>query len=144
MFHFRIISILFLFITGNPDRIQSDKSLPGWMKGSFTDDYGINYTITDELFFMEPKAKYHILRWDSAGQYLLTKNDEKNPSEKGLYTRIDYLQFSGMNPFEWGFCLTVYDAADTTAAISALQANREIPKKGCNGFPFSRMKRRSE
>lgn len=73
-------------------------------------------------------------------QYLLVKNDDNNPSEKGLYSRIDYMQFKDMEPFTWGFCLTVYDAKDTSVAMKVPSANRDIPKKGCNGYPFSRMK----
>lgn len=115
--------------------------LPNWMKGQFTDDYGIHYTVNDTIFILEPAAKYHILQWNEKDQYLLTKNDTSNPSEKGLYTRIDYMKFTGMEPYTWGFCLTVYDAPNADAALKAPTANRDMPKKGCNGFPFSRMKR---
>jgi len=144
MLHYKISLILLLIITANTEPVHTNSTIPGWMKGRFSDDYGNNYTISDSLFFMEPKAKYHIIRWDSSGQFILTHNNENNPSEKGLYTRIDYMQFPGIKPFEWGFCLTVYDAVDTLSAVAAPQAKREIPQKGCNGFPFSRMKRRKD
>ncbi|MGB8191240.1 MAG: hypothetical protein WCF67_04930 [Chitinophagaceae bacterium] len=114
--------------------------LPGWMKGHFMDDYGIRYTVNDTLFRQHPSALYHILEWNEKEQYLLVKNDEGNPTEKGLYSRIDYMQFTNMQPYLWGFCLTVYNAQDTGAAKKAPFADRENPKKGCNGFPFSRMK----
>jgi hypothetical protein len=110
------------------------------MKGTFTDDYGIKYTIDDTLFWQQPSARYHIINWNKEMQYLLVKNDDNNPSEKGLYSRIDYMQFKDMEPFTWGFCLTVYDAKDTSVAMKVPSANRDIPKKGCNGYPFSRMK----
>jgi diadenosine tetraphosphate (Ap4A) HIT family hydrolase len=72
---------------------------------------------------------------------LLAKNDSKNPSEGKKYSRIDYLIFNDMAPYNWGFCLTVYNAPDASSAKKAPAANRAEPKKGCNGFPFSRMKR---
>jgi hypothetical protein len=115
--------------------------LPGWMEGKFTDDYGIRYTVSDTLFHQHPSARYHILEWNASSQYLLVKNDESNPTEKGLYSRIDYMQFKGMEPYTWGFCLTVYNAPDTATARKAAAANRDEPRKGCGGFPFSRMKR---
>lgn len=125
-------------------RPANHPSLPAWMKGSFTDDYGIAYTIDDTIFTLGSKAKYHILSWNEKQQYLLTRNDQNNPAEQGLFTRIDYMQFSGMEPYTWGFCLTIYNAADTAAALAAPAADRNLPKKGCNGFPFSRMKRTTQ
>ncbi len=135
--------LLFLLVTtsGSPEK-WAGTTLPEWIKGRFTDGYGNNYSVTDELFFMEPRAKYHIISWNEKEQYLLTRNDQKNPSEKGLYTRIDFMQFKGMEPYGWGFCLTVYNAEDTVSALKFPQADRDNPKKGCGGFPFSRMKRR--
>ena len=117
------------------------QKLPSWLKGTFQDDYGIHYNINDTMFVMEGAAKYHILQWNPKEQYLLTQNDSSNKTDKGLYTRIDYTTFTGMEPFVWGYCFTVYNAADKAAALQAATADRANPKKGCNGFPFSRMKR---
>lgn len=111
------------------------------MTGRFSDDYGINYTINDTIFVMEGAAKYHILQWNEKEQYLLAQNDSTNKTDKGLYTRIDYMSFTGMEPFKWGYCFTVYNAADRQAAMRAAAADRSNPKKGCGGYPFSRMKR---
>lgn len=68
-------------------------------------------------------------------------NDKNNFSEAGLYIRIDYMVFQNMEPFMWGFCLTVYNATTEKEAIMKSQADRQNPKKGCGGFPFSRMKK---
>lgn len=112
-------------------------SLPAW----FVDDYNIKYTINDTLWWQQPSTKYHILRWNKEKEYLIAQNDANNPSEKGLYTRIDYMKFSGMGSFTWGFCLTTYNAAsDSIAEFGPIKADRINPRKGCNGFPFSRMK----
>lgn len=115
--------------------------LPGWMKGSFADDYDLRYTITDTLFSMDGVGKYHILNWNAAEQYLIVRNDSANKSEKGLYSRIDYMKFENMEPFKWGYCLTIYNAPDTASARNSPPADRQNPKKGCKGYPFSRMKK---
>jgi len=116
-------------------------TVPSMLKGKFTDDYGIRYMVTDTLWTQLPNVKYHIISWNVKEQYLLARNDHTNPSEPGLYTRIDFMHFSNMEPFLWGFCLTTYDATSVEEAETKAKADRAIPKKGCNGYPFSRMKR---
>ncbi len=90
---------------------------------------------------MDGSASYHILSWNEKEQYLMTRNDTANKTDKGLYTRLDYMKFSGMEPFIWGYCFTVYNAIDTMTAFKNETADRSNPKKGCNGYPFSRMKK---
>lgn len=116
-------------------------ALPDWLKGSFTDDYNIRYAITDSLWFQKPNAKYRILQHNAAEQYLLVRNDDSNASEGGMYSRIDYMSFQNMAPYQWGFCLTAYDAKTLEEARIKAKADRSNPRKGCNGFPFSRMKK---
>ena len=114
--------------------------LPAFM-GNFEDDYGIRYNISDKIFLQEPGIRYHILRWNTWDKYIIAKNDEANPSESGLYTRIDYMEFENMAPYSWGFCLTAYKARSAKEAERTAAADRNDPKKGCGGFPFSRFKR---
>jgi len=121
--------------------MRNHEEVPAMFKGNFADDYGIRYTINDTVFIQHPRTKYHIIKWDTKGQYIVARNDNQNPGEKGLYTRIDYMQFSNMDPWKWGFCLSVYDAPTDVVAETTAKADRQNPKKGCNGFPFSRMKR---
>jgi hypothetical protein len=116
-------------------------AIPLVLKGSFTDDYGIRYTINDTVWTQHPNVKYHIIKSDTLAQYLLAKNDISNPSERELYTRIDYMQFTNMEPYHWGFCLTVYNAKTVEEAQNKTTADRGNPRKGCNGYPFSRMKK---
>jgi len=92
-------ALLCFVVACTPLRHSSSSQLPAWMKGNFTDDYGIRYTISDTLFTLQPSSNYHILEWNEGQQFLLVKNNEKNPSEKGLYTRIDYMSFTGMAPY---------------------------------------------
>ena len=123
-----------------PQKKTTD-TIPQKLQGNFEDDYGIRYNINDTLWTQFPNIKYHIIIWNTAEQYLLARNDNKNPSEAGLYTRIDYMSFSNMEPFLWGFCLTVYNATTIEEARTKAKADRQNPRKGCGGFPFSRMKR---
>jgi len=111
------------------------------LKGTFEDDYGIRYTINDTFWIQHPGAKYHIVNCDTIKQYLLVQNDEANKTDGGLFTRIDYMNFTAMEPFRWGFCLTIYNAATLEKAKATTIADRENPKIGCSGFPFSRMKK---
>jgi hypothetical protein len=117
------------------------KSLPVLLKGTFEDDYGITYTINDTLWIQHPGAKYHIINCDTTEQYLLVQNDKANKTNGGLFTRIDYMNFTGMEPYRWGFCLTIYDATTLEQAKATIIADRKNPRIGCSGFPFSRMKK---
>ena len=115
--------------------------IPIFLKGTFEDDYGIRYTINDSLWIQHPNAKYHIINCDTTEQYLLVQNDTANKTDGGLFTRIDYMNFTKMEPFRWGFCLTIYNANTLEKAKATLLADRKNPKVGCSGFPFSRMKK---
>ncbi|HSU28325.1 MAG TPA: DUF1579 family protein [Chitinophagaceae bacterium] len=128
-------------LSGKMKYKRVNDSVPSMLKGNFSDDYGIKYTISDTLWLQQPNARYHIIKWDTINQFILARNDDKNPSEAGLYTRIDYMNFSNMEPYLWGFCLTVYDAKTLEEAETKAKADRANPRKGCGGFPFSRMKR---
>ena len=122
-------------------QLKQSNTLPEWATGNFEDDYGVRYSINDSVWTQLPKTKYHILKSNKEEQYLIARNGDKNPSEAGLYTRIDYMTFNNMEPFLWGFCLSVYNAKSDSLAETTYQADRQNPIKGCNGFPFSRMKR---
>jgi hypothetical protein len=138
---FILFSAMLLLTACTSVRRLTTPVLPQWMKGTFSDDYGIRYTITDTMFSMVGSANYHILTWNESEQYILARNDTSNKTDKGLYTRLDYMRFSGMEPYTWGYCFTVYNAADSVTALRIAAADRNNPKKGCNGYPFSRMKR---
>jgi hypothetical protein len=142
-----IIALLFsicqqqTFAQSSNTNQTAKRSLPALLQGTYEDDYGIRYTINDTLWIQQPGAKYHILACDTTAQYLLVQNHKDNKTDAGLYTRIDYMYFTGMEPFRWGFCLTIYNAGTSEKAKATLIADRKNPKIGCNGFPFSRMKR---
>jgi hypothetical protein len=121
----------------------ASNTVPANLRGDFKDDYDITYTINDSVWIQHPGVKYHIIQYDSKEQYFIAKNDNNNPGDPGLYTRIDIMYFSDMDPWIWGFCLTVYNAKTFEEAVSKQNADRDNPKKGCGGYPFSRMKKRN-
>ena len=118
-------------------------TLPSSIAGEFVDDYGIAYTITSAEWFQRPRARYHIVKADTTAGYLIARNDEGNPADRGRWTRIDWVRLNGMAPYDWAFCLSAYDAPTMSAAEQVTIARRDTPRTGCNGHPFSRMKRRA-
>ncbi len=140
---FVFVGLMFVLVSGTNDteEISYSQTIPGVLKGEFEDDYGIQYKISDTVWIQYPSTKYHIISWNEKEQYILARNDHANPGDKGLFTRIDYMQFANMEPFKWGFCLTNYNAKTVEDAKSTASADRRNPKKGCGGFPFSRMKK---
>lgn len=139
------IAVLWLFLsscsTTAKTNQQTVKQIPTALLGNFTDDYGSSYTITGKIWMHGTKAKYHLLQYNKAENYFIAKNDEANTSDGGLYSRIDIMYFEKMEPWHWGYCLTVYKANTIQEAINTAAADRINPRKGCNGYPFSRMKR---
>lgn len=109
--------------------------------GSFVDDYGITYRVTRDEWLQGDEARYDIAEWNVEGRYLVARNGADNPSEPGLWTRIDWVEFEAGADFEWAFCYAVYDAESVEAARAATATRRESPRDGCNGYPFSRMRR---
>ena len=114
---------------------------PTELLGEFLDDYGVRYRVTPAEWTQLPRARYHILKWNVAGQYLIVRNDSANASDAGLWTRIDWVDLTGMPPYQWGFCYSAFRAPSAAVAETVSVARRDTPRTGCNGFPFSRMKR---
>lgn len=116
---------------------------PQMVVGDFVDDYDIAYRISASEWQQLPKTKYNIVRWNPDAQYLVARNDAANGTDAGLWTRIDWIVLPGMPPYEWAFCLSAYNAATEGDAERTTIARRDDPRKGCNGYPFSRMRRAS-
>ena len=135
------ITVMAACKTASKNSTNAIMRLPPALVGNFTDDYAIRYTITDSVWIQHPATKYYLLAYDSAGNYLIVKNAASNSTGAGLYTRIDIMPFEKMEPYRWGFCLTTYNEKTYAAALAKQAADRNNPKNGCGGFPFSRMKR---
>jgi hypothetical protein len=118
---------------------DSSKGPPTSILGAFTDDYDGRYTISATLWTHGPRARYHVLKWNVAERYAIARNDDNNPSDMGLFTRIDWMPLD-MAPYTWAFCLTAFKAPTADSAERTMPAKREAPRTGCGGFPFSRMK----
>lgn len=116
------------------------RSPPAALLGRFEDDYGNAFRVSADLFEQLPGGRFHIVEWQVARQYFIARNDEENPGDGGLWTRVDWMPLEGMPPYAWGFCLTAYRAATAEAARAAPSADRSAPRVGCNGHPFSRMR----
>ncbi len=135
-----IIILLCANACTSSNKANNPKLIPATFLGSFTDDYNIGYVITPTSFKQSPGIAYSISRWDIKNEYIIAIH--RDSSNAVIFTRIDYMTFENMSPFEWGFCYTNYTATNIAEALSTEAADRQNPKKGCNGFPFSRMKRK--
>ena len=124
-----------------PDVVPSTVPPPALVVGEFVDDYGSRYTISADEWFHHPAIRYRIVMWNPARQYAIAQNAPTNLQAAGLWTRIDWMPVSGMPPYEWAFCLSAYEAPSARAAEATEIARRDQPQIGCNGFPFSRMRR---
>ncbi len=133
-----IVSVLFGCSNRNASQ-KVESTPPSFILGDFQDDYDIRYTITEDVWLLHPSMKYHILEWVPEGEYLIAQNDTSNASDGGLFARIDWVELDGMPPFDWAFCISAYNAESAEDAASVTIANRDTPRTGCNGFPFSRM-----
>lgn len=114
------------------------------MIGEFIDDYGTRYTIQNDRWVQHPNAVYHPHAVHLNDRLLVARNDAENPTEAGLWSRIDWLLLDDDSEYAWGFCYAAYQAQSPEAALAEAASERSTPRTGCNGFPFSRMKRVTE
>ncbi len=114
---------------------------PSMLLGDFVDDYGIGHRIDAGEWLQRPDTRYRVIAWHPEAQYLIARNDAGNRSDAGTWTRIDWLALPGMPPCDWAFCLSAWNAATQADAERTDIARRNTPKTGCNGYPFSRMRR---
>lgn len=131
------ISLLLFIIMGCSSK---KNTIPDYLIGEFQDDYKIEYQLSDDIFIQKPSTRYHIIKWDIENQYFVARNDSLNAYDGNLYSRIDWVKFENMPPFDWGFCLSAYNASSLDSAEAIQIADKSNPKTGCNGYPFSRMK----
>jgi hypothetical protein len=134
-------AVLSFTLLGGMPTTGNDRDIPGWMTGHFTDDYGIVHVITDSTWQLGAHDRYWLIETNESAAYLLARNDSTNVENPGKWTRIDWVRLPDMAPWEWAFCLIEY-RAETRAMAQAVQtADPAHPRDGCNGFPFSRMRR---
>jgi hypothetical protein len=117
---------------------------PSYVLGSFIDDYGGHHTISSDEWKQGDEDRYHIVRWNSDGRYLIAENSNTSPASLGRWTRIDWVRLDNLPPYAWAFCFSAYEMKTAAAAESAMVAKVETPRNGCNGYPFTRMRAVSE
>lgn len=116
---------------------------PNYTIGDFDDDYGSRHTITPTEWIQHPANRYHITLWRPEQTFLIAQNDSTNPTAPGKWTRIDWVRLDTMAPYEWAFCFSSFDAPSSQAAESVTVAQPARPRTGCNGYPYTRMRRRT-
>jgi hypothetical protein len=123
-------------------------SIPENLLGDFIDDYGIRYTIDEHHWEQDGGTGFEIRAWSESGRFLIARSENDSPSAPVLWTRIDWVLLPtdapGEATFTWAFCYAVYDAKSEAEARAAPPSDREHPRTGCNGFPFSRMMTRDD
>ena len=112
---------------------------PAALLGTWLDDYGATHQIADTLW-VHGRNAFRIVRWDSAGGYLVAENAAGNAGEAGRWSRIDVMRFEAMPPWSWGYCFSAWDAPSADSAARVAPADRSAPRTGCGGFPFTRMR----
>lgn len=116
-------------------------SAPQVLLGSFVDDYGNHFEIGRWEWSQLPHGNFRIVKWVPGSRYLVAQNDSTNVHAPGKWTRIDWVSLEGMPPYEWAFCLSAYEAPTADSAEATRTATPATPRTGCNGYPYSRMKR---
>ncbi len=140
MQNFTLIILLSIVLTYCLGCTSPSKNIPEFLKGTFQDDYKIEYELTEKILFQKPSTRFHILKWNVDEQYFIAKNDSLNSYDPNLYTRVDWVKLEDMEPYKWGLCLSAYNASTAGSAEATNVVERSAPKTGCNGYPFSRMK----
>jgi len=114
---------------------------PAFVVGSFQDDYQNQFEISSAEWLQMPHGRLHVTKWVPEQRYLIAQNDSANRYAPGLWTRIDWVKLQGMPPWEWAFCLSAWEAPTADSAEATNVTQPETPRTGCNGYPYSRMKR---
>ena len=136
-----LLVIAFGAVTSGCAASPAAESAPALLLGEFVDDYGIRYSIDADQWVQHPGVRYHLRAWDPADRFVVAENDSGNPGDGGLWTRIDWTILADSSEYEWAFCYAAYRAPTQAEAVLAEGTRRDTPRTGCNGYPFSRMKR---
>ncbi len=130
---------LLLAIVAPPIMVSAQTPHTG-LAGLFADDYGSVHQISDSVWVHDGSYRYLIVRWKIADQFVIARNAATNPSDGDRFTRIDWMPLEGMPPWRWAFCLATWDAPTADSAARVTIARREMPRSGCGGHPFTRLR----
>lgn len=113
---------------------------PTSIRGEWLDDYGSRHRITDSTW-QHHSNLYRIVRHEAEAGFVVAWQDRGDSTPS--WTRIDLIRLDSMPPWRWGFCLTTWTAPSADSAAATTPADRQHPRTGCGGFPFTRMKEAS-
>ena len=119
---------------------QREPLPPAAIFGSWIDDYGNGFEVDSISFWQKPAAKYAVVSWHPADQFLIARRDPTTADSRTLWLRVDWMKLDGMPPWQWAFCFTAWNALTREAAEKTIPADRSTPRTGCGGYPFSRMR----
>jgi hypothetical protein len=121
---------------GYPHTTVAPFALP--IAGAWTTNWDESLQITEETY-TNGDAAYPVEAFGAS--YLLMQNPDDDAYNPSKWTKME---FHPLSADSYGFCLSVYDGADATAALTAATAsiyNASDAGTGCNGFPHSIMTR---
>lgn len=124
-----------------PHQAASPSSTPpAALLGDFIDDYNTRYGITADRF-REGRTTYRIVEWHPAAQFLLAQQTDSTGATVARWSRFDWVMLPDQGAYRWGYCHSAWRAPSLDSARHTLVVNRDNPRRGCNGNPFTRMRR---
>ncbi len=145
-----VFSILLLLLPGMAAEVagQADATPPAIVLGTFEDDYGALYEITDTTW-THGSSRYRIEAWHPDERFLLLTSERDSAGSDPVreWLRIDWVLFDrtgetpeGPESWAWGYCMAVWTATSAAEARGVPTSDRDAPRVGCgDGFPFTRM-----
>jgi hypothetical protein len=113
---------------------------PAEILGDFIDDYNTRYRITTDRF-LEGRTTYRIVEWQPTAKYLLAQHTDSTGANAARWSRFDWVLLPDQGMYRWGYCHSAWRAPSLDSARHTLVVNRDDPRRGCNGHPFTRMRR---
>ncbi len=124
-------------------------TIPDHLIGSFVDDYGSTYWISDTVW-VHGSDTLRIDAWNADARHLVATASGADGAT--TWVRIDWVELPGSGEaaardgapesWPWAWCMAAYDASSRTDALEAPASRRDTPRSGCgDAFPFTRMRR---
>jgi len=125
--------------SGCGDDSNGDDGTPLEIIGTFGDEWGSTYVITETLITlsgMGTPSEFHITSYDNANDFLIAQNGADNEYSPDLWSRFDW----AWSESDLYLCQIAYDAATEAAALAASGADpADLTGAGCNGFAWSKL-----
>ena len=121
-------------------------SLNPVLLGLWVDDYGDEHNITQSVWSQGKANNYNIKVVNNSGDaWLVAQNDARNQWDRLKWSRYDWVFNESIpQPYQFGFCMAAWNATTETGAANTSGVNYNDLYKGCFGWPFTIMKRRTQ